>query len=122
MVAVLVAAACAFAAPGAASADQRTSVAAASARANGTAVFDADGVRIRETPRLNGHVNGYGNNGQGADVWCARDGDVVNGVATWYRLTNRETGVTGWVHYDLLREVFWTNPTGGCGSREGGTA
>src|SRR5687767_7962211 len=59
MAAVLVAAACALAAPGAASADQRTSVAAASARANGTAVFDADGVRIRETPRLNGHVNGY---------------------------------------------------------------
>jgi hypothetical protein len=84
------------------------------APANGTAVFDADGVNIRETPRLNGHINGKGYDGQGADVHCARDGDLVGGVATWYRLTNRETGVTGWVHYDLLREVFWTNPEGGC--------
>ncbi len=82
--------------------------------ANGTAVFDADGVKIRETPRLDGHVNGLGYNGQGADLWCARGGDLVGGVETWYRLTNRETGVTGWVHFDLLRQVLWTNPEGDC--------
>ncbi|WP_199442351.1 SH3 domain-containing protein [Umezawaea beigongshangensis] len=96
-----------------ASAEARTPVSIA-VPANGTAVFDADGVNIRETPRLNSRINGKGYNGQGADLRCARDGDLVGGISTWYRLTNRDTGVTGWVHYSFLREVFWTNPEGGC--------
>jgi hypothetical protein len=81
-------------------------------QANGTAVFGADGVNIRRTPFLSGKINGKGYRGQGADLICVAvgDPDPVSGIASWYKLRNRVTGVTGFVNYAYLDQVFWTNP------------
>lgn len=48
--------------------------------------------------------------GQPADLICVATGDPVNGITTWYKLTNRATGVTGYVSYVFLRDASWTNP------------
>jgi hypothetical protein len=95
-----------------------------SALANGTAVFNGNGINIRNRPFLQGtKINGKGYDGQQADLICATTGDPVNGIVTWYRLTNRATGVTGYVSYVYLRSVWWTNPVGCCrGSRCGGAS
>ncbi|GAA4835304.1 SH3 domain-containing protein [Saccharopolyspora rosea] len=83
--------------------------------ANGTAVFGDDGINLHQEARLNSPVVGQGYTGQRADLICVTDGDPVNGITTWYKLTDVDTGVTGFVAYGAtahtFRDVTWTNPT-----------
>lgn len=77
--------------------------------ADGTAVFNENGVNIREEPKLNGRILGMGQEGQEVRIVCTTDGDLIQGIATWYKITHKKTKVTGYVHYTLLRDVLWTN-------------
>ncbi|WP_221355298.1 hypothetical protein [Streptomyces beigongshangae] len=63
------------------------------------------GVRIRAAADGNSTVVGLGYAGQGATVYCYRNGPHTepNKIATWYYHRNNATGVTGWSNWDVFR-------------------